>query len=80
MLRVHFQEDVVHIFEPGRFSSLMLTIGQLQVRIDFIDDHVLLRLTKYSRFGELRDVLQITDWSKTLKNQVKSKLLQQRMN
>ena len=40
--------------------------------MDFIDDHALVRLTKYCPFGELRDVLQITDWSKALKNQVKS--------
>ena len=58
----------------------MLTIRRLQIRTDFIDDHVLVCLTKYSLYGELRDVLQIADWSKTLKNQVKSKLLQQRMN
>ena len=40
--------------------------------MDFIDGHVLVRLTKYCPFGELRDVLQIADWSKALKNQVKS--------
>ena len=38
-------------------------IRRLQIRIDFIDDHVLVRLTKYSLNGELRDVLQIADWS-----------------
>ena len=41
MLQVHFQEDVVHNFEQGRFSAVILTIGRLQIRIDFIDDHVL---------------------------------------
>ena len=41
MLQVHFQEDVVHNFEQGRFSTVILTMGRLQVRIDFIDDHVL---------------------------------------
>ena len=41
----------------------MLTIRRLQIRTDFIDDHVLVRLTKYSLYGELRDVLQIADWS-----------------
>ena len=41
MLQVHFQEDVVHNFEQGRFSAAILTMGRLQIRIDFIDDHVL---------------------------------------
>ena len=41
----------------------MLTIRRLQIRIDYIDDPVLVRLTKYSLYGELRDVLQIADWS-----------------
>ena len=82
MLQVHFQEDVVHNFEQGRFSAAILTMGRLQIRIDFIDDHVLVPFLflNYSLFYELRDVLQIVDWSNTLKNQVKSKLLQQRMN
>ena len=55
MLRVHFQEDVAHYFEKGRFSAVMLTIGSLhvQIRIDFIYDHVLVCLTKYNLFGEL---------------------------
>ena len=42
---------------------MMLTIRRLQIRIDYIDDPVLVRLTKYSLYGELRDVLQIADWS-----------------
>ena len=41
MLQVHFQEDVVYNFEQGRFSAVILTIGRMQIRIDFIDDHVL---------------------------------------
>ena len=45
-----------------------MTIGRLQIRIDLTDDHVLVRLTEHSLFGELRDVLQIAEWSKTLKN------------
>ena len=63
MRRVHFQEDVVHYFEKGRCSAVMMTIGRLQTRIDFIDDHVLMRLTKYILFGEVRNVLQIADKS-----------------
>ena len=55
MLRVHFQEDVAHYFEKGRFSAVMLTIWRLgmQIRIDFIDDHVLVCLTKYNLFSGL---------------------------
>ena len=41
----------------------MLAIRRLQIRIEFIADHVLVRMTKYSLYGELRDVLQIADWS-----------------
>ena len=40
MLQVHFQEDVVHNFEQGRFSAVILTMGRMQIRIDFMDDHV----------------------------------------
>ena len=72
MLRVHFQKDVVHIFEPGRFSSVMLTIGRLQIRIDFTDDHVLVRLNATFSVSLEKSCRLLTD--------LKSKLLQQRIN
>ena len=72
MLRVHFQKDVVHIFEPGRFSSVMLTIGRLQIRIDFTDDHVLVRLNATFLVSLEKSCRLLTD--------LKSKLLQQRIN
>ena len=72
MLRVHFQKDVVHIFEPGRFSSVMLTIGRLQIRIDFTDDNVLVRLNATFSVSLEKSCRLLTD--------LKSKLLQQRIN